>query len=72
LAHGRYQCVTLQPPLGAQFDAPEVLSFEVDAKQDTFSSSLSPLQAGHFTSEISLGLNTRVSNDVPQSRQSNS
>ncbi|HTY64701.1 MAG TPA: hypothetical protein VMG30_20805 [Acidobacteriota bacterium] len=62
----------LQPPLGAQFDAPETPPLEGDANVEIFSSRFRLSQAGHFTFEISTTLGTSVSNELPHSRQSNS
>lgn len=70
-ADGRVQFI-LQPPLGVQFDVPELPFVETEAKLDTFSSSLELLHAGHCNSLFSDELFTIFSNSFPHSRQVNS
>jgi hypothetical protein len=62
----------LQPPLGAQFAAPDVPDFETEAKLEYFSSSFLLSHAGHLISEISEAFRTSDSNAAPQSRHANS
>jgi hypothetical protein len=71
-AHGRNQFFKLQPPLGAQFAPIDEPLLEIEAKLETFSSSLFPLHEGHVTSEISECFNISDSNSMPQSRHENS
>jgi hypothetical protein len=57
----------LQPPLGAQFDAPEPPEDETEAKPDTCCSSLGLPHLGHLISSVLLM--TSRSNSSPHSRQ---
>jgi hypothetical protein len=62
----------LQPPLGVQFEAPEPLFVETEAKLETFSSRFKLWHSGHCKSLLSDDFRTSFSNSWPHSRHTNS
>jgi hypothetical protein len=69
--YDRFQLM-LQPPLGVQFEEPEPLFIDTEAKPEIFSSRFELRHLGHSISLFSDDFRTSFSNSQPHSLQINS